>query len=97
MSDNSPLNSEPDSPPSSLGVNARQRKSPDSLTAFESHYANFSAAHHHAMAAQAAMAAAGLAGPSGSGKKSTVNNNMVSKSKEGIGILGSCITGTFKL
>ena len=100
MSDNSPLYSEPDSPPSNRGVNERQRKSPDSLTAFESHYANFSAAHHHAMAAQAAqaaMAAAGLAGPSGSGKKSTVNNNMVSKSKEGFGILGSCITGTFKL
>ena len=79
MSDNSPLYPEPESPPSNLGVNERQRKTPDSLTAFESHYANFSAAHHHAMAAQAAMAAAGMAGPSGSGKKSTVNNNLVRK------------------
>ena len=79
MSDDSPPHSGPDSPTSSSGVdNKEQRKSPDSLTAFESHYVNFSAAHHHAMAAQAAMAAAaGLAGPSGSGKKATVNNNLV--------------------
>lgn len=81
MSDDSPAHSGPDSPSSSSGVdNKEQRKSPDSLTAFESHYVNFSATHHHAMAAQAAIAAAaGLAGPSGSSKKATVNNNLVNK------------------
>jgi len=81
MSDDSPAHSGPDSPSSSSGVdNKEQRKSPDSLTAFESHYVNFSATHHHAMAAQAAIAAAtGLAGPSGSSKKATVNNNLVYK------------------
>jgi hypothetical protein len=78
MSDESPINSGPDSPSSSSGADNRSRKSADGLGAFESHYVNFSTAHQHAMAAQAAMAAAaGLAGPSGSGKKSSVNNNLV--------------------
>lgn len=75
MSDDSPLNSGADSPSSSYGMDGRARKSPDSLTGFESHpYVNFSAAHQHVMA-QAALA--GLAGPSGVGKKAALNNNMV--------------------
>jgi hypothetical protein len=78
MSDDSPAHSGADSPTSSSGFEARSRKSPDSLSGFESnHLANFSAAHQQAMAQAAMAAVAGLAGPGGSGKRATVNNNLV--------------------
>ena len=78
MSDESPLGSGGDSPSSSSGFEGRVRTSPDSVAGFDAnHYVNLSAAHQHAMA-QAAMASlAGLTGASVSGKKPTVNNNLV--------------------
>jgi hypothetical protein len=50
MSDHSPIHSGADSPSSSSGNDGRARKSPDSLTGFESNpYANLSAAHQGPM------------------------------------------------